>query len=724
MDNIENRVKYNEFLSQHDMLWETLPKGWRDAPFAGNGLMGTYMFGVDKKTIVWEICRTDVIDNRQNEDTPLYAKRRLPIGKIILSTQGDIISSNTRLDLYKAEFTTNITTDKGELKLITFVHSEEDIIAIQINTSGNEEGCKIDFVPQKTKCIERIYSKIKEVMPDPDPISFKDDGVNYTKQSLLSGGGYVAAWQRFTLCKDCDIAFISVGMSDDIEKAKSEAIFNVKKAISTGIEMLKSTHQSWWDNFYSQSFLSIPDTRLESFYWIQIYKLGSATRENKPAIDLLGPWYCDSPWLIIWWNLNIQLTYWPVLASNHLDLGLSLTKMLSRNIENLSKNVPTEFQSDCAAIGRTSSYDCLNDDLVGKEFCNLPWVCHNIWLQYRYSMDRVMLKNELFPLLKKTMNFYIKNLKKGEDGKLHLPQSISPEYSKLTEDCNIDLALIRWGVNALIEICDILKIDDELMPVWKDVLEKLVEYQIDETGLMIGRGVPLEESHRHYSHLFPIFPLYLINWEQDENKELIERSVDRWINLAGKLEGYTYTGAASMCSTMGRADLSLQYMNELIDKYLEANTMYLEAGPVIETPLSGAKSIQDMLIQSWGELIRIFPSVPSNWENATIHNMRTEGAFLISGTLKDGKVRFVKIKSLAGEPCKFRVHIDNPVVISENIKIKMLEANTYEANLLAGDELIICEKGYENQLILEPVKPEKNRCNFFGGVSGLIRKDR
>ncbi len=55
-------------------------------------------------------------------------------------------------------------------------------------------------------------------------------------------------------------------------------------------------------------------------------------------------------------NLNIQLTYWPVLASNHLDLGESLNKMLSGNIENLSKNVPEKYQNDCAAIGRTSSY--------------------------------------------------------------------------------------------------------------------------------------------------------------------------------------------------------------------------------------------------------------------------------------------------------------------------------------------------------------------------------
>ncbi len=279
-------------------------------------------------------------------------------------------------------------------------------------------------------------------------------------------------------------------------------------------------------NYFRKSFLSIPDTRLESFNWIQMYKLGSATRADRPAIDLLGPWYCDSLWLIIWWNLNIQLTYWPILASNHLDLGESLTKMLSGNIENLTKNVPEEYQDDCVAIGRTTSYDCLSNDLVDKEFCSLPWGCHSLWLHYRYSMDKVMLKNELYPLLKRTMNFYIRNLKEGADSRLHLPKSIYPEYSKLTEDCNIDLALIRWGLNTLIEIVDILKVEEELLPQWREVLDKLVDYQIDETGFMIGRNVPLEESHRHYSHLFPIFPLYLINWEQKGSIISIQETED------------------------------------------------------------------------------------------------------------------------------------------------------------------------------------------------------
>ena len=63
---------------------------------------------------------------------------------------------------------------------------------------------------------------------------------------------------------------------------------------------------------------------MEAFYWIQIYKFAAASREGGPAVDLFGPWFRTSQWPGIWWNLNIQLTYWPVYAGNRLALGTTI----------------------------------------------------------------------------------------------------------------------------------------------------------------------------------------------------------------------------------------------------------------------------------------------------------------------------------------------------------------------------------------------------------------
>ena len=48
------------------------------------------------------------------------------------------------------------------------------------------------------------------------------------------------------------------------------------------------SHRAWWHRYYPASFLSFPDARLESYYWIQIYKLGSAMRDDGPILDLNG----------------------------------------------------------------------------------------------------------------------------------------------------------------------------------------------------------------------------------------------------------------------------------------------------------------------------------------------------------------------------------------------------------------------------------------------------
>ena len=52
------------------------------------------------------------------------------------------------------------------------------------------------------------------------------------------------------------------------------------------------------------------------------------------------------------------------------------------------------------------------------------------------------------------------------------------------------------------------------METWQSVLYDLVAYPMDENGLLIGKDMPYAFSHRHYSHLLAIYPLYLLNTEQ------------------------------------------------------------------------------------------------------------------------------------------------------------------------------------------------------------------
>ena len=157
-----------------------------------------------------------------------------------------------------------------------------------------------------------------------------------------------------------------------------------------------------------------------------------------------------------------------------------------------------------------SNLECMSTEIgipgKGKAQVGLlPWACHNLWLIYRHKMDDNVLRDKLFPLLKGAVNYYLHFLEKGEDGKLHLPKTYSPEYDAV-EDCNFDLALLRWGCQTLLESAKRLNIQDPLMETWQSVLYDLVAYPMDENGLLIGKDMPYAFSHRHYSCLLYTSP--------------------------------------------------------------------------------------------------------------------------------------------------------------------------------------------------------------------------
>jgi hypothetical protein len=247
----------------------------------------------------------------------------------------------------------------------------------------------------------------------------------------------------------------------------------------------------------------------------------------------------------------------------------------------------------------------------------------------------------------------------------------------------------------LLEACDRLKIKDPLQKEWRRVLKDLTPPPTDENGLMVGSDTPFAKSHRHYSHLLSIFPLHVLSPDKPDELALIDRSYKHWIGLEGALAGYSYTGACSIAATLGRGDEALGYL-EKFKPFLQPNTMYVEAGPVIETPLSCAESLHNMVLQSWGDTIRIFPAVPSAWKRVAFRDLRAEGAFLVSGLREDGATRFIRIRSLAGEPCQVKTDLAGSlkdgtlqVVSEKKIKVKAEQDGLLRLYLDKGKEVLL-----------------------------------
>ena len=166
---------------------------------------------------------------------------------------------------------------------------------------------------------------------------------------------------------------------------------------------------------------------------------------------------------------------------------------------------------------------------------------------------------------------------------------------------------------------------------------------------------------------------------------------------------------------MGRGDDAAKYLNRFLDaeRYgVHPNTMYTEAGPVIETPLSGARSVQDMILTSWGGKLRVFPAIPDAWKDVSFHNLRAEGAFLVSASRRNGTTEFVRIESLAGEPCRLVTDLPDPK--SQGVTVQKVADREYVIGLRKGQSVILTPGGAKVDPVIAPVPSQKDRENFYG----------
>jgi alpha-L-fucosidase 2 len=651
-DTMNTDAAWAAYLGGLDPVWTRIPTNFYQSAFVGNGGLAASLFQTGTaKRLSLRLGDSRVRDHQGTGGTN-FGNARLPVGELLLNTSGDVTGVDLRLSLWNAEVAGTVTTSKGSLNIRVYTHATRDVIVAAASVRSGTERVQWTFTPAVARSPRLDFH--------PAPAGLKTNpkatvsGTTCT-QNLAAGGQTVTKWQTRSEAGGTTL-MVTVAHTFPGTNAGTVASATLDAAGGKSLDELTAEHRAWWHAFYPKSFVSVAETRLESFYWIQLYKMACATRRDRPVLGTCGPWVEKTPWPGTWWNLNVQLEYWLINATSHPELD-SVSASLTRYRDNLTANVPSAYRSDSAGIARTTQEDCRGNVAQpgasgDPEVGNLTWALHNAYLAYRHSMDDGVLRDFLFPVLRRAVNYYLHFLTRDSGGTYHLPKTFSPEYAS-SRDCNYDLALIHWGVGTLLASAKRLGIADPLASKWQDVLDHLVKPPQDADGFKIGADVKLTSGHRHYSHLLWFYPLYRLDVTTSAaNRTALTKSLDHWLGFSSAKQGYTFTGSGSMYAILGNGNQARTQMITLLDKYVQANTMYKEAGPVIETPLSGAQTMHDMLVQSWGTTIRVFPGVPSAWADATVHNFRTEGAFLVSAVRKAGRTEFVRVKSLAGEPCR------------------------------------------------------------------------
>ena len=425
-------------------------------------------------------------------------------------------------------------------------------------------------------------------------------------------------------------------------------------------------HRKWWDWFWNTG-VRVPDPDIQRQYDLVQYFYGAASRRGAPPIPLQGVWTADEGELPPWkgdyhHDLNTQLTYWAYLAPGHFDEGLSFIDFMWNLLPEHRQFARAFYGTPGATVPGVMTLD--GKALAGWAQYSLSptdgaWVAHTFYRHWRYTMDDTFLRTRPYPYMTALAECYEALLQPDANGKLKLPLSSSPEIHDntlnawMTPNTNFDLALLRWHFGALAEMAVAMG-DTAAVARWQGTLDKLDEFAVepDTMALRLSPDESLTESHRHHSHAMAIHPLGLITIEgSDRDRAIIDGTIAQMERLGTRNWcGYSFSWMACIAARAGKPDMALKYLDIFVKNFISKNGFHLNGDQkggeysnfkyrpfTLEGNFAAAEAVHEMLLQSWGGVVRIFPAVPSQWQEVFFVGLHAEGGFEVTALRKAGK---------------------------------------------------------------------------------------
>jgi len=123
-----------------------------------------------------------------------------------------------------------------------------------------------------------------------------------------------------------------------------------------------------------------------------------------------------------------------------------------------------------------------------------------------------------------------------------------------------------------------------------------------------------------------------------------------------------------------------------------------------------------------GDKIRVFPGVSPQWKEGVFHNLRAQGAFLVSAVRNQGKTAWVRIESLAREPCVVKADFggDTPrVLATREVKLTTVSPGVWSLDLKEGEAAVLYVGDDKPKLEVAPLSMNQEEMNRYG-----VRKER
>lgn len=719
-------VDWKSFFKPLDLSWDAAPENWLEGPFFGGGLVGTiYYADLARNRIRFWVCRSDV--GKLDYDGGTHDPIRTVIGTLDYYPGARIIAEpfEGRLDLWNAESRDTWHTERGVFTVRCFAPSGGSSFVVEI---GGDPGGSWQpaFIPEG----ELGATERERIFHVPDRV--------WNEHVGIPSGGFAVAWSESaegTLRRlSCAVGSTPNNRriwnpGDTGESAREEALKELRRLRELGPDRVVADHRAWWHDFYRNSFFSISNRELESHYWIQLYKLASSTRADRPMIDNHGIWTVEPSYGFATWDYNVQSINRFQLGANHAELSRPFLRFMEDTF-----NEETMRDEETAAYrAGVSQRTFLRYLFLDTETWHIPhkgpqdgpakllWAAHTYAMHHWFLQDDALLDHLL--LLVDAATETMINLLEEEDGRLVIPFGQSWECGKGKNPTGY-LASLRWGLATAVDLAERLGRRTEKIGRWRDVLARLADYPTGPEGFWHTEELaPM--PHRHWTHLMSLFPYDMLEGVDRAYRRIAYRSLEHFAHQSCGLdgtEGQSFAHIAAMIMYAMFADPA--HIPRLADNYLHyrggramnvsPTTMYKEYGPVVESPVFFANAVQECIVMTRSAGVHLFPALPDEWGNVLFHHWRCGGGFLVSGERRGGEVRWIEIESPDGGTATFHLPVTlRSMSVTGSGDVEPVDPYTVSVRARPGDHVTIARPDCSDPIV-HPVLTHIGAPNPFG----------
>lgn len=444
------------------------------------------------------------------------------------------------------------------------------------------------------------------------------------------------------------------------------------------------------------------------------YLLIASSRPGSEAANLQGIWNEEvrAPWSSNYTtNINTQMNYWPAEVCN---LG-ECHEPLFDLIGDISRNGRDTARIHYGARGWTAHHnvDFWRTTVPAKgracwSFWPMggAWLSLHLWERYAFRPDPRFLADQAYPIMKEAARFCLDWLVEDAEGRLVTSPSTSPENefaaseggtSAVSAGSTMDLSIMRELFKRVREASLLLNSDDDLRNELALAEERLLPFRIGRHGQLQEWSVDFEETepgHRHFSHLFGLFPGSLVAPREDaELAGAYRKALERRRDNSDGQYGWVGAWAVHFWARLGEGELAHMNASRLAEKMFP--NLFNGFGVFqIDANFGLTSGIAEMLLQSHRGELDILPALPAAWPSGYVTGLRARGGYEVSLFWEAGRIQHVRVSADHGGTC--RIHLGGidiggtrAEVNGEACEVRNVAPNVMELAMEQGNQYLI-----------------------------------